>query len=42
MKQVRACHTALDAESTKDNPIIIMRLRVKPAMTDGMQLAYWR
>jgi hypothetical protein len=42
MKQVSVRHSALDAESHKDNTIKIMRLRVKPAMTDGLQLAYWR
>jgi hypothetical protein len=42
MKQARIRHSALDAESSNDNSLIFMRLRVKPAMTDGIQLFYCR
>ena len=50
MKQENVCHSALNAESPKCNPVIFMRLTAsgavslrlwgKPVMTDRMRLAY--
>ena len=40
IKQVRVRHSALDAESPNDNPLFTIRLRIKSAMTNGIQLAF--
>jgi len=38
-KQVTARHSALDAESTKHNHLLIRGLRVNPAMTNWRKLS---